>query len=248
MEIFKELDNENLREILGILNNWWNEENIPEEQLQARVVMIYKKGDTSKYENYRPISLLNSMYKIYTAIIQKRLAEKLDKHLQKTQYGFRQDKSTADAIHIIRRIAENGHQTNNRLHMVLLDWEKAFDKVDREAIFTALKRLRVNEKLIRIIKDIYKNTTFKVEIEGETSKWKTQETGIRQGCPLSPYLFLVAMTTMFHEVHETTRGNLIKHRHPGTTTDEVMYADDTICISSDTKTMNQFIKQIETTG
>ena len=127
MEIFKEMSDDNLLGILNIFNKWWDNENIPEEQLQARVVMIYKKGDTSKYENYRPISLLNSMYKIYAAIIQRRLAEKLDKHLQSTQYGFRQDKSTADAIHLIRRISEHGQQTNNKLHMVLLDWEKAFD-------------------------------------------------------------------------------------------------------------------------
>ena len=125
MEIFKEMDDENLANTLELLNQWWKEEKIPEETLNARVVMIYKKGDTSKYENYRPISLLNSIYKIYTAIIQRRLAEKLDKHLQKTQYGFRKDKSTADAIHLIRRISEQGHQTNNKLHMVLLDWEKS---------------------------------------------------------------------------------------------------------------------------
>ena len=106
MEICKEMELEAIEEIRSILNLWWEEESIPTETLRARVVMIYKKGDTSKYENYKPISLLNSMYKIYTAIVQKRLSAKLDKHLQKTQYGFRKSKSTSDALHIIRRIAE----------------------------------------------------------------------------------------------------------------------------------------------
>ena len=202
MEIFKEMDEENLEEIKEILNYWWNNEKIPKEQLRARVVLIYKKGDTGKYGNYRPISLLNSIYKLFTAIIQKRLANKLDEHLQKTQYGFRKNKSTADAIHIIRRITEYGQQTNNRLHMVLLDWEKAFDKVDREGLIIALKRMKVPEKLTNIIEQIYTDTEFIVEIEGVESSWTKQETGIRQGCPLSPYLFLVVMTALFHDVHE----------------------------------------------
>ena len=60
---------------------------------------MYKKGDTSKMDNYRPISLLNSIYKIFAAIVHNRLADKLDKYLQKTQYGFRKGR-TADAIHV----------------------------------------------------------------------------------------------------------------------------------------------------
>lgn len=127
MEIFKEMDTANKQYILSILNDWWNNENIPEEMLKARVVLIYKKGDTSKYSNYRPMSLLNSMYKLFAAIIQKRLAAKLDKHLQQTQYGFRANRSTADALYLIRRIMEYGEKTTNPLMLVLLDWEKAFD-------------------------------------------------------------------------------------------------------------------------
>ena len=156
MEIYKELNDENLTEILKIINIWWESQELPEEQLRARVVLIYKKGDTSKYENYRPISLLNSMYKIFAAIVQKRLAKTLDKHLQKTQFGFRKDKSTADAIHLIRRMTEQGQQTRNKIHMVLLDWEKAFDKVDRGGMFKALERMKVDNKLVNVIRNIYK--------------------------------------------------------------------------------------------
>jgi hypothetical protein len=123
--------------------------------LRARVVMIYKKGNTSKMENYRPISLLNAMYKIFAAVVQIRLAEQLDKHLQKTQYGFRKNKSTADAIQCIRRIAEHGEQTTKRTIMLLLDWENAFDKVTRAGLFSALERVSVDSKLIKLIKALY---------------------------------------------------------------------------------------------
>ena len=71
MEIFKEMDEENLEEILKLPNQWWKDEDIPTETLKARIVLIYKKGCTSSYENYRPISLPNSLYKIFAAILQK---------------------------------------------------------------------------------------------------------------------------------------------------------------------------------
>ena len=94
------------------------------------------------------------------------LSNTLDKHLQSTQYGFRKDKSTADAIHLIRRISEYGHQTNNQLHLVLLDWEKAFDEINRTGLMIALKRMNVDEKLIKLVQSVYKKTDF---------RWKQKE-------------------------------------------------------------------------
>ena len=92
-EILKELQEHNLIPVLELLRHWWNTEDIPEEELTARIVLIYRKGDTNKFENYRPISLLNTLYKLFAAILQTRIANTLDPHLQKTQYGFRKTKA-----------------------------------------------------------------------------------------------------------------------------------------------------------
>ena len=94
-------------------------------------------------------------------------------------------------------------------------------------------------------KSLYRETLFCVELDGNTSEWMPQTTGIRQGCPLSPYLFLIVMTTLFHDVHQTMDEELKKHRVPGADFDEVAYADDTVCISRSIKTMNDFTKSIE---
>ncbi len=132
--------------------------------------------------------------------------------------------------------------------MVLLDWEKAFDKVDREGMFLAMERMGVDDKLIRMVKLLYKETFFNIEIDGETSSWKEQETGIRQGCPLSPYLFLIVMTAIFNDVHANMGAGMVRGRVPGTEFDEVMYADDTICISTDTRLMNKMLAEIDKIG
>ena len=70
------------------------------------MVSLYKKGNPDLQENYRPISLLNTYYKILAACLQNRLAEALDSKLMKTQYGFRGNRSTIDAIFITRRLQE----------------------------------------------------------------------------------------------------------------------------------------------
>ena len=153
-----------------------------------------------------------------------------------------------DAIHLIRRVLEFGESTQNKLYPVLLDWEKAFDKVDRTQLFNSMKRMGVDQKLIDITKSLYRETVFCVELDGYTSDWLPQNTGIRQGCPLSPYLFLIVMTTLFYDVHQKLDHKLRRHRVPGADFDEVTYADDTICITRSIETMNDFIKSIEEEG
>jgi len=81
IEVFKEMDDVNLERILDILNSWWTQEEVPEDLLQSRVVLIFKKGDAGDMSNYRPISLLTSLYKIFASILQRRIAEKLDPFL-----------------------------------------------------------------------------------------------------------------------------------------------------------------------
>ena len=85
---------------------------------------------------------------------------------------------------------------------------------------------------------LYRRTKFKVEIDGVSSNWEEQETGIRQGCPLSPYLFLVLMTAMFHDIRQRLAGKTMYHRIEGALFDDVIYADDTILMSKDTRDMN----------
>ena len=132
--------------------------------------------------------------------------------------------------------------------LLLLDWEKAFDRITRDKLQEAMESIGINPKLRNIIKALYKNTQFKTEIDGVESEWETQETGIRQGCPLSPYLFIIVMTVMFSEIHKEMGATLIEKRVDGIAFDEILYADDTICIGTDTKTLNMFLKAIEGKG
>ena len=204
---------------------------------------IFKKGETDDPANYRPISLLNTLYKIYASLIQKRIADAIDDKLQTTQYGFRPNRGTAEAIQYIRRMVDKEESRNSNTLLVLLVWEKAVDKVTHHMLIYTLVRMNIPEKIINIIKAIYKNPCFCVSLDGKTSDWYKQETGMRQGCPLSLYLFLIVMTAMFHDIHQELEEELAAHRIPGAEFDEVTYADDTICITTDADILNKFTQK-----
>ena len=138
--------------------------------------------------------------------------------------------------------------TRSKTILVLLDREKAFDKVSHVGLFEALWRMNLPEKIVRLVEILYNQPEFHMEIDDVKSDWKTQKTGIRQGCPLSPYLFITLMTVMFHDIHEGDRLSMTEHRVTGTRADEVVYADDTICISEDEAAMNRLLVAMEKEG
>ena len=145
---------------------------------------------------------------------------------------------------MVRRLAEHGEQTKTQTHMVLLDREKAFGEINRESLHKDVDKMNIPTKYIAMIKTMYTETEFNITMEGITSKWYPPETGIRQGCYLL-HIFLIILTTLFHDIHRGNTRNLIPNRLCGTNFDESVYADDPICVPTDSKSMNMFLKDIK---
>ena len=94
-ELIKWLDSESRKVILELLNDCWDKESLTKDMNDARLAIIYKKGCTDLPQNYRPIALLSVIYKLLPSIIQKRISSKMDRVLDKNQFGFRR----AEALH-----------------------------------------------------------------------------------------------------------------------------------------------------
>ena len=118
--------------------------------------------------------------------MQVKLCKGLDDHLDSQQYGFRKAESTSQPLFIYRRGLEIHEEAGLEMYTLLLDWGKAFDKVDQERMIIVSKRMGIPE-MIDLIASIYKEPQFNVKDGKQRSSTKCRQTGIRQGCPLSPY-------------------------------------------------------------
>ena len=99
---------------------------------------------------------------------------------------------------------------------------KAFDNISHSSLLKTLKRYKVPPKLLNIIKNVYDNPTFYVYLQNAYSDYHTQQAGIRQGCPLSPYLFVMVMSALWQDIYQAL---------PNTNAHEILYADDTLLYS-----------------
>ena len=142
--------------LLLLCNSVWDQQQVPQAWHLSRVVCIYKKGDPGDCGNYRPICLLNAAYKIFAMILLKRLlAAGADAHVWSSQFGFRQERSTEDALHCVRRAVERAWaDKGGHLHLLALAWRKAFDSIDPSAMLDALRIFGLPLQLRNVIKAI----------------------------------------------------------------------------------------------
>lgn len=169
---------------------------IPNDWNISTIIPIYKSGPTTECGNYRGISLLSVPGKVYARILERRLRSKVEEQLVEYQSGFRPGRSVHDHIYTFRQISESTYRYNNKVHVCFIDLQKAFDSVKRRELWKALKEHGVENNLIKAIKSFYKSPESMVRVGGEISRKFSVDVGVRQGCILSPLLFIILMDTI----------------------------------------------------
>ena len=240
---------EGARRVLQFCNLCWKGRKVPQAWHEARVTSIFKKGDPSSCDNYRPISLLNIAYKMFAAILLNRLRDAgADERLWRTQFGFRRRRGTQDALFIARRqIERTWAQKDGKVVLLALDWAKAFDSVSPRSLAVALRRFGLPKEFVEMIEAIYCDRTFFVKDAGSTSERHRQEYGISQGCPLSPYLFVILMTVLMTDAKATLAG-LGVELHEHCLVHDLVYADDTLLIDVDENALATFMECVGAAG
>ncbi|CAH8662821.1 unnamed protein product [Heterobilharzia americana] len=212
-----------------LLQKVWKEEKVPDDWKKGYLVKLPKKGDLSACKNWRGITLLSTPSKILSRIILERLRDALDSKLRPEQAGFRKYKSCADQIATLRIIIEQSIEWQSPLHLNFIDFEKAFDSVDREVIWKLLQYYGVPQTFIRLIQQLYEDATCQVIHNGKLSDAFEVKTGVKQGCLLSPMIFLIVVDWIMQQtvgsekrgIHWTTEKNL----------EDLDFADD-LCLMS----------------
>ena len=161
---------------------------VPQDWQRSRVTLIYKGGGKSRKEigSYRPIAVMNVLAKVFGWVINTKLmnwAEE-NKVLGEEQSGFRKGRGGLENVLTIKEIMERNSKCGDELYLTFLDIERAYDTVDRENLLQLLKHLRVDEKIVQILNELYTN---KVKFTlGDTTKWMKNNVRVRQGCLISP--------------------------------------------------------------
>jgi hypothetical protein len=170
----------------------WQSGKAPKAWKRAVLTYLYKgKGPRLSSHSYRGISLLSVCSKVYVNILIARLRPTLSPSLHEAQGGFRAGRGTIDQIFSMRRLSELSHAYKRPLYAAFIDYSKAFDCINREALWAMLANRHVDPHLIDLVKDLYDGCEGEVVVQGSRSQPFPMRTGVRQGCALSPMLFNV---------------------------------------------------------
>ena len=139
----------------GLFGKIWEEEEMPQDQNESYIVKLPKKVDSRECKNYRGISLMSVVGKILKRIILLRLQGAVNATLRDQQAGFRKDRSCIDQIATIRIIIEQSIEWNTSLFFNFVEFEKAFDSLDRSVLWCLMRHYGIPGRFIRIIKNSY---------------------------------------------------------------------------------------------
>ena len=165
----------------------------PDTWKKANVIPIFKKGDKDNANNYRPISVLPIISKIFERIIFKHVYNHLhvNRLISKHQSGFQPNESTVNQLAFMYHEFSEALDRKKDVRIVFCDVSKAFDKVWHLGIIFKLKQLGIDGILLDWFTDYLKNRKQRVVIKGKCSEWGTIEAGVPQGSVLGPLLFIV---------------------------------------------------------
>jgi len=187
--------------VVGIINAAFNKSDVPQQWRTLIVVPVPKKGDLSLPTNYRGISLMCIIAKIYNKALLLRVRKVLDSRLNGIQNGFRPSRSTIPHIVTLRGILRYCLANNDlSLIIVFIDYTKAFDSVRWDQLKAILVAYRLPLKIVNAIMSLYKGATARVRTSDGLTDVINLCRGVLQGDTFAPYLFVIVMDYIIHRV------------------------------------------------
>ena len=211
---------------------------VPQAFKTALIVVLYKKGNRLDCGNYRPISLLSHVYKLFISIITQRVKSDLYDSFPDSQAAYQPGRGTIEQIIALEQIIEKSIEFNNPVYIAFIDFTKAFDSIKLDKLWAILEKTSMNKRYINLLKLTYDNSTATIQSDIGTSRHIKIQKGVKQGDILSALLFCIVIATVILQAEAECNsrysigGNLISN---------LSYADDIAAISRSSTELQQFL-------
>ncbi|KAJ9709585.1 hypothetical protein PVL29_001188 [Vitis rotundifolia] len=199
------------------------------------IVLLPKKSMAKKISDYRPISLITSLYKIIAKVLAGRLRGILHETIHSTQGAFVQGRQILDAVLIANEIVDEKKQSGEEGVVFKIDFEKTYNHVSWDFLDHVLEKKGFSPRCRKWMRGCLSSVSFAVLVNGNAKGWVKASRGLRQGYPLSPFLFTLVADVLSRMLVRAEERNALEGFRVGrnrTRVSHLQFADDTIFFSS----------------
>ena len=207
------------------------------------LVPIHKKGSQGDANNYRGLAIGSNIAKLYTKCLNSKVKNFVDTKnlLSPHQFAFRDDFRTSDAIFSLSSMVSHYKSSKKAVYACFVDFSKAFDSVNRTALYYKLGKAGVKGKILQLIEDMYTQTNYVIKAGGAFSVPITSSIGVKQGCNLSPLLF----NLFLNDIHSMFPLNCKALNINSWNVNSLSFADDLVLLSETENGLRNCITTLE---
>ncbi|CAN0839655.1 Transposon TX1 uncharacterized 149 kDa protein [Linum grandiflorum] len=197
------------------------------------VVLIPKKDAVSNFKDLRPISLVGGLYKIISKVMMRRLKPLLGGIISPQHCAFVENRQILDAVLIANEVIDSRIKSGKPGIVLKLDIEKAYDHLNWMCLFKVMERMGFPSRWVEWVKCCVSTASFSILVNGEASGYFRSSRGLRQGDPLSPFLFIFMMEVLsgilgIVQQDHMVSGFYMNERVQTGLVNHIMYADDAL--------------------